>query len=42
VTLAVAHTYNRGALEGAHLVVPSLAGLRLEALYESLAEASRA
>jgi HAD superfamily hydrolase (TIGR01509 family) len=42
VTLAVAHSYERGALGGAHLVVPDLSGLRLEALFESLAEASRA
>jgi beta-phosphoglucomutase len=42
VTLAVAHSYERGALVAAHLVVQELVGLRLEALFDSLAEASRA
>ncbi|HEX2465260.1 MAG TPA: HAD family hydrolase [Thermoanaerobaculia bacterium] len=42
VTLAVAHSYERGALVAAHLVVQELIGLRLEALFDSLAEASRA
>jgi beta-phosphoglucomutase len=42
VTLAVAHSYERGALVAAHLVVQELMGLRLEALFDSLAEASRA
>ena len=42
VTLAVAHSYDRGALTNAHLVVRELMGLHLEALFDSLAEASRA
>ena len=42
VTLAVAHSYHRGALVPAHLVVGELAGLRLDALFETLAEATRA
>jgi beta-phosphoglucomutase len=42
VTLAVAHSYERGALAPAHLVVGELIGLRLDALFESLAEATRA
>ena len=42
VILGVAHSYPAAALAGAHLVVPDLSGLRLEALFESLAEASRA
>jgi beta-phosphoglucomutase-like phosphatase (HAD superfamily) len=42
VTLAVAHSYGRESLAPAHLVVDELAGLRLEALFESLAEATRA
>ena len=42
VTLAVAHSYERGALVAADLVVQELVGLRLEALVDSLAEASRA
>jgi HAD superfamily hydrolase (TIGR01509 family) len=42
VTLAVAHSYPQAALRPAHLVVPDLAPLRLGALFEALAEATRA
>ena len=42
VTLAVAHSYDLEALVPAHLVVGELAGLRLGALFETLAEATRA
>ena len=42
VTLAVAHSCDRETLTPAHLIVGELAGLRLDALFDSLAEASRA
>ena len=42
VTLAVAHSCDRETLTPAHLVVGELAGLRLDALFDSLSEASRA
>ena len=41
VTLGGRAQLPRGSARAAHLVVPDLAGLRLEALFEALAEASR-
>ncbi|HVR30322.1 MAG TPA: HAD family phosphatase [Thermoanaerobaculia bacterium] len=42
ITLAVAHSYPKAALGAAHLVVGDLATLELDALLESLADATRA
>jgi beta-phosphoglucomutase len=42
VTLAVAHSHPPTNLGGAHLVVPDLATLRLDAVLDALAEATRA
>lgn len=42
VTLAVAHSHPAANLGGAHLVVPDLATLRLDAVLDALAEATRA
>ena len=42
VTLAVAHSYERGALGRRRSGGAGADGLRLEALFDSLAEASRA
>jgi HAD superfamily hydrolase (TIGR01509 family) len=42
VTLGVAHSYPGPALVGAHLVVQELASVRLDAVFDALAEATRA